>query len=148
MIKLKSEQDTKLFAKRLVDVLPKGSLLILRGPLGAGKTTLVRYIAAAMGFSGRVSSPTYTLMHTYPTPLGDLLHADVYRLPKASEIYSLGFEDARENAYLTVVEWGTINDFPGAIEIILEPDADETRVVSITPHFPHSRDFIEKIINQ
>lgn len=136
MIELHSEKDTEKLAGRLAASLPGGSLILLRGPLGAGKTTLVRYLARALGFGGRVTSPTYTLMHTYPTPRGNLLHVDVYRLPEAAAVYDLGFEEARETAYLTVVEWGDPADFPGALEINIEPSGEDSRRVTLVAHSP------------
>lgn len=136
MIELRDENDTAQLATRLAEVLPAGSLLLLRGPLGAGKTTLVRYLARALGFDGRVTSPTYTLMHTYPTPHGELLHVDVYRLPEVNAIYDLGFADARETAYLTVVEWGAPSDFPGGLELVLEPSGENSRRVRLLAHDP------------
>lgn len=52
--------------------------------MGAGKTTFVGFLARALGFPGRVTSPTYTLIHTYPTPEGPVVHADLYRLKDPS----------------------------------------------------------------
>jgi len=147
LIELRSENDTEDLAARLAAGLPAGSLLLLRGPLGAGKTTLVRYLARALGFGGRVTSPTYTLMHTYPTPAGDLLHVDVYRLPEATAIYDLGFEEARENAYLTAVEWGEPTDFPGGLELIIEPAETGLRRVTFVAHRPELQELVDRLGN-
>ena len=146
MIELPSENDTERLAKVLALSLPPGSLLLLRGPLGAGKTTLVRHLARALGFNGRVTSPTYTLMHTYPTPRGDLLHVDVYRLPKPADVYDLGFEDARESAYLTAVEWGDPADFPGALELVLQPSGENSRRVELLAHDPNLQSVVAQIV--
>ncbi|WP_457630488.1 tRNA (adenosine(37)-N6)-threonylcarbamoyltransferase complex ATPase subunit type 1 TsaE [Oceanithermus sp.] len=140
MRELRSERDTGRFAAELAARLPAGSLLLLRGPLGAGKTTLIRHLARALGFGGRVTSPTYTLMHTYPTPRGELLHVDVYRLPDAAAIYDLGFAEAREEAYLTAVEWGEPEVFPGGLEILLEPSGPQSRRVRLVAHSPELRE--------
>jgi len=145
LIELRDEDDTRRLATRLAQLLPAGSLLLLRGPLGAGKTTLVRHLARALGFTGRVTSPTYTLMHTYPTPRGDLLHVDVYRLPKPADVYDLGFEDASESAYLTAVEWGAPADFPGALELILNPTSENSRQLRLLAHDPRYEELVDQL---
>ena len=145
MIELSNEKDTEKLAAWLAALLPAGSLLLLRGPLGAGKTTLIRYLARALGFTGRVTSPTYTLMHTYPTPHGDLLHVDVYRLPDISAIFDLGLEEARENAYLTAVEWGNPADFPEGLELIIEPTGENSRRIQLVAHTDELQDLLVKL---
>jgi tRNA threonylcarbamoyladenosine biosynthesis protein TsaE len=102
---LKALEDTQALAREVLPLLPRGAVVALEGPLGAGKTTFVRFLAEALGFPGRVTSPTYTLVHTYPTPEGPLVHADLYRLkdPKALLPHLLA---AQEEARLTLVEWG------------------------------------------
>ncbi|MEN2981368.1 MAG: tRNA (adenosine(37)-N6)-threonylcarbamoyltransferase complex ATPase subunit type 1 TsaE [Thermus sp.] len=102
---LKRLEDTQALAREVLPLLPPGALVALQGPLGAGKTTFVRFLAQALGFPGRVTSPTYTLIHTYPTPEGPLVHADLYRL-KAQEALLPQLEAAGEEARLLLVEWG------------------------------------------
>jgi tRNA threonylcarbamoyladenosine biosynthesis protein TsaE len=116
-VNLQSLEDTKQLAHYLVQHLPAGSLLLLSGPLGAGKTTLTQQLALALGSSATVSSPTYTLIHEYPTPLGLLVHIDAYRLPGAEALLELGLEDYLDRARLVVVEWGEAlkNKFPEAV---------------------------------
>ncbi|WP_457638225.1 tRNA (adenosine(37)-N6)-threonylcarbamoyltransferase complex ATPase subunit type 1 TsaE [Oceanithermus sp.] len=145
MIELASEKDTERLAAALASWLPEGSLLLLRGPLGAGKTTMVRYLARALGFTGRVTSPTYTLMHTYPTPRGKLLHVDVYRFPQPAAIYDLGFEEASETARLVVVEWGNPTDFPADLEIELRPSGEESRRVTLIAHSPELQKVVDRL---
>lgn len=98
--------------------LPPHSLVIFLGDLGAGKTSLVSLIAAALGSEAKVSSPSYTLIHEYPTPEGKLVHMDAYKyLPSSSQPHSivpevadtllqLGLDDYLEQARLVIVEWG------------------------------------------
>ena len=102
---LKTLEDTSAFAKDLA-LLPSGSLLILSGPLGAGKTTLTQQLAKSLGSEAAVSSPTYTLIHEYPTPVGTLVHIDAYRLESIEALLELGLEDYLDRARLVVVEWG------------------------------------------
>jgi tRNA threonylcarbamoyladenosine biosynthesis protein TsaE len=107
-------------------VAPEGSLIILTGPLGAGKTTLVQALAKALDSNAQVSSPTYTLIHEYPTPHGTLVHIDAYRLPTTDALLDLGLEDYLERSKLVVVEWGEglLQDFPDAWQVTLSFEGD------------------------
>lgn len=106
-VDLHTLDDTRELARRLLARVPSGSLLVLSGPLGAGKTTLTRYLAEALGSEAAVTSPTYTLVHEYPTPQGVLVHIDAFRLADAAALEQLGLEETLERARLVVVEWGT-----------------------------------------
>jgi tRNA threonylcarbamoyl adenosine modification protein YjeE len=89
---------------RLARVLRAGDLVVLTGPLGAGKTTLTRGLGAALGARGQVSSPTFVLARTHPTTAGpDLVHVDAYRLSDPVELDDL---DLDWDAAIVVVEWG------------------------------------------
>jgi tRNA threonylcarbamoyladenosine biosynthesis protein TsaE len=88
--------------------LPPGSVLLLQGPLGAGKTTLVQGLAAGLGIRDRVSSPTFALVREY-TGQGDaapaLVHVDLYRLERAEEVRDLGLEEVFDDGAVVAVEW-------------------------------------------
>ncbi|OIH99883.1 tRNA (adenosine(37)-N6)-threonylcarbamoyltransferase complex ATPase subunit type 1 TsaE [Curtobacterium sp. MCBA15_009] len=89
---------------RLAAVLRAGDLVVLTGPLGAGKTTLTRGLGAALGARGQVSSPTFVLARTHPTSAGpDLVHVDAYRLSDPVELDDL---DLDWDTSIVVVEWG------------------------------------------
>ncbi|NUU50675.1 tRNA (adenosine(37)-N6)-threonylcarbamoyltransferase complex ATPase subunit type 1 TsaE [Curtobacterium luteum] len=89
---------------RLAGVLRAGDLVVLTGPLGAGKTTLTRGLGAALGARGQVSSPTFVLARTHPTTSGpDLVHVDAYRLSDPVELDDL---DLDWDGSIVVVEWG------------------------------------------
>jgi tRNA threonylcarbamoyladenosine biosynthesis protein TsaE len=108
---------------------PQGALIILTGPLGAGKTTLVQALAKALGSDAQVSSPTYTLIHEYPTSQGTLVHIDAYRLPSTDALLDLGLEDYLERSKLVVVEWGEglLKQFPDAWQVKLSFVGEDRR---------------------
>jgi len=112
---------------RLAAVLRAGDLVVLTGPLGAGKTTLTRGLGAALGARGQVSSPTFVLARTHPTTSGpDLVHVDAYRLSDPLELDDL---DLDWDASIVVVEWGRgfvagISDSVLDVEIVRATGAD------------------------
>lgn len=77
----------------------------LEGPLGAGKTTLVRGLLRGLGHEGRVRSPTFTLLEPYELPGCDVIHLDLYRLADPGELDYLGIEDLLRPGGLVLVEW-------------------------------------------
>ncbi|HET7017351.1 MAG TPA: tRNA (adenosine(37)-N6)-threonylcarbamoyltransferase complex ATPase subunit type 1 TsaE [Streptosporangiaceae bacterium] len=92
---------------RLADALLPGDLVVLDGPLGAGKTTLVQGIGAGLGVRGPITSPTFVIARLHPSLVGgpDLVHADAYRLGSRLEVDDLDL-DADVDHCVTVVEWG------------------------------------------
>ena len=108
----KSAAGTVAIGRKLAELLTPPKLLILRGDLGAGKTTLVKGIAAALGAAEpeEVTSPTFTLVHEYSgTQDGKpvkLLHLDLYRLEAERQLDSLGLEEMRTPDAILLVEWG------------------------------------------
>lgn len=103
---LASLEDTGALARSALALLPRGALLLLTGPLGAGKTTFTQALAAALGVTAPVTSPTYTLAHEYPSEAGVLVHLDAYRLGGAAPLAGDMLDDYLERARLVVVEWG------------------------------------------
>lgn len=148
-----STDEMGALGARLAAVLRAGDLVVLTGPLGAGKTTLTRGLGAALGARGQVSSPTFVLARTHPTAAGpDLVHVDAYRLSDPVELDDL---DLDWDASIVVVEWGRgfvdgISDSVLDVEIVratgsgveidddLDPDdvPDEPRRVVVTATGP------------
>ncbi len=128
-VDLPTLDDTRKLARHLLQRAPGGSLLVLSGPLGAGKTTLTRFLAEALGSDADVTSPSYTLVHEYPTPQGVLVHIDAYRLPDAAALEQLGLEETLDRARLVVVEWGTglLARYPDALWLDLERHGEARR---------------------
>ncbi len=118
----------------IAKVLKAGDLVLLNGPLGAGKTTLTRGIGEGLGASGTVQSPTFVLARTHRTVAGPkLVHVDAYRLNSAVELDDLDIDFANS---IVVVEWAR-DYIDGIAENWLQVDInreseDESRVVTIT----------------
>jgi tRNA threonylcarbamoyladenosine biosynthesis protein TsaE len=133
-------EQTQELGRRLAADLRPGDLLVLSGPLGAGKTALTQGIGAALGVRGAVTSPTFVLARVHPGPL-PLVHVDAYRLRDAGgslELDDLDLDASVEDS-VTVVEWGE-----GMVEMLAEsrldvhlerPD-DETRTALVRPVGP------------
>ncbi len=112
-LRTRSEAGTLALGELLTELLRPPKLVVLRGELGAGKTTLVRGIAAALGAPAEdVSSPTFTLVHEYPVRTSQglrlrLFHLDLYRMETERELEGVGlWEFADEPGTLVIVEWG------------------------------------------
>jgi tRNA threonylcarbamoyladenosine biosynthesis protein TsaE len=120
--------------ERIAGLLHAGDLLILSGPLGAGKTTLVQGIGTGLGVRGPVTSPTFVIARVHPGPV-PLVHADAYRLGSFVELDDLDLDTMNS---VTVVEWGEglaegLGD--DRLEIAISPDPDSRqRTVRITGH--------------
>lgn len=102
--------------------LPSGALLFLEGELGAGKTSFTQGLVGALGFGDQVTSPTYALMHVYPTQEGQVLHVDAYRVRDPNELYEMDLEELIARSRLSVIEWGEAlyADYPEAPILRLE----------------------------
>jgi len=107
--KTRSVEGTLALAERIAEMLTPPKLVILRGEVGAGKTTLVKGIAAAIGAATEddVTSPTFTIVHEYEGTKVRLFHLDLYRLETEEQIAVLGLDEMAgyDNA-LVLVEWG------------------------------------------
>lgn len=129
-----SLDDLSALAAEVAAATVPGDLLVLTGPLGAGKTTFVQQLAAALGSGAAVGSPTYTLVHEYPTPRGLLVHVDLYRLSEPERVAALGIDDYLDRSRLVAVEWGEglLADHPEAhrLDIALAPGGEGPRTVT------------------
>ena len=139
-LRIATDGDMRDLGRRLAALLRAGDLVILAGPLGAGKTTLVQGIGAGLGVRGPVTSPTFVIARVHPALTGSgpaLVHADAYRLGSFGEVDDLDL-DTDAGSAVTVVEWGTGLAEPLAedrLEITIEPDQDgDVRTVRINGH--------------
>jgi len=146
VITLATVDDTRRFGRRLAAVLRPGDLVLLSGPLGAGKTALAQGIGAGLHVRGEVTSPTFVIARLHPGDI-PLVHADAYRLGDAAEIDDLDLDAAAEDA-VTVVEWGEgraehLNE--AYLQIRIERRDDDTRVVELVPHGGDWAERLEKL---
>ncbi|GAA2525994.1 tRNA (adenosine(37)-N6)-threonylcarbamoyltransferase complex ATPase subunit type 1 TsaE [Rarobacter incanus] len=119
---LPTADDMRDFGARLAALLRPGDLVILTGPLGAGKTTLTQGIGTGLGVRGHIVSPTFTIAREYPGPAGapGLVHVDAYRLGSLDELDALDLDTTLDES-VTVVEWGA-----GVAEVLSEDRLEVT----------------------
>jgi len=96
--------------KIVEEILPnlRHNILLLKGNLGAGKTTFTQFLLKNLGSTDEVSSPTYAIVNEYNSPKGKVFHFDLYRLKKIEEAYDFGIEEYLDNAFLCIIEWPEI----------------------------------------
>ena len=112
-------------AEQILEALDGRNVVALYGPMGAGKTTLVREICAQLGSEDTVTSPTFALINRYDTDKGDaIFHFDFYRIERPEEAFDMGYEEYFYSDGLCLVEW------PEKVEELLP---DDVMKVTITP---------------
>ena len=114
----------------MINQLQPGDVVYLRGDLGVGKTALARSIIRALGFEGRVKSPSYGLIESYPGSTMKAVHLDLYRLADPAEVPDLGIEAYLDESAVLLIEWpergqGQLPPADWLIEIRDWPDARE-----------------------
>lgn len=127
-----NDLETEEIAARIARAFAPPRVFCLLGELGAGKTAFTRGMAKGYGYTGRVSSPTFTIMHQYD---GDVpvYHFDLYRLEDEDELYDIGFEEYINGHGVCVVEWA--DKFPGlwegAVQIRLVKTGENSRTIEV-----------------
>ncbi|WP_422115302.1 tRNA (adenosine(37)-N6)-threonylcarbamoyltransferase complex ATPase subunit type 1 TsaE [Brachybacterium sp. UNK5269] len=147
-VRTRDADGTRAVATALATVLRAGDLLVLDGPLGAGKTTFTQGLGAGLGVRGPVASPTFVIERVHPSLADgpDLVHVDAYRLGGGGDIEDLDLEADLDRA-VTVVEWGRdrvehLSDSTLLVELerpdrVEDPqDPDEPRTLRLTPSGP------------
>ena len=136
-----SAEETIAYGRSLAEQLSPPKLVLLRGDLGAGKTTLVKGIAAAFEAAAEedVTSPTFTLVHEYRGPRATLYHIDLYRIDTLRELETLGLDDLRSEDSILLIEWG--EKFPRLLrerdlEIALLRVSENEREISLMSSTP------------
>ncbi|HEX9110408.1 MAG TPA: tRNA (adenosine(37)-N6)-threonylcarbamoyltransferase complex ATPase subunit type 1 TsaE [Terriglobales bacterium] len=132
-----SPAETIAFGRQLAGQLSPPLIVLLRGDLGAGKTTLVKGIAEGFQAASAedVTSPTFTLVHEYRGPGATLYHIDLYRIDTERELETLGLDDLLAPDSILLIEWG--EKFPRFVrdrnvEIVLERVGEDDRRIQFT----------------
>lgn len=132
--KLHNLEQTEHFAKQIAALLVPNFVITLTAELGSGKTTLVRHILYALGVTGSVKSPTYTIVEPYSVAGLDLYHFDLYRFNDPEEWFDAGFDEYFVQHSICFIEWAEkamelipVVDWQIIIDVL-----DETRVVTIS----------------
>ena len=138
--------ETQLLGEKLGAHAGENMVFLMKGIIGAGKTTMTQGIARGMGVTRTVSSPTFTIQKIYHGTSMDLYHIDAYRLEGIDQ--DLGFEDDFENGGLTVIEWSEF--FPGVLpdeylSIEIRPLDDSTREIILTAYGAAYEQLLEEI---
>ena len=131
-----SPEETVAFGRTLAELLAPPKIVLLRGDLGAGKTTLVKGIAAGFEAAAEddVTSPTFTLIHEYRGARTNLYHIDLYRIDTQRELDTLALDDLRSDDSILLIEWG--EKFPRFVrerdvEIAIERAGENGRRIRI-----------------
>ena len=121
-IEIDSLSELERVAEEILSSIGERRVVLLRGGMGAGKTTLVSRIAAQLGAEDIVTSPTFALVNQYEGREGTIYHFDFYRINRVEEVFDLGYEEHFYSGELCFVEW------PEMVEGLLPDDAMEVRI--------------------
>jgi tRNA threonylcarbamoyladenosine biosynthesis protein TsaE len=143
----RSAAETVALGRRLAAELKPPRLVLLRGELGAGKTTLIKGIAEGFGAARQddVTSPTFTLVHEYRSPKVNVYHVDLYRVDTPRELETLGLDDLVADNAVLLIEWGDkFERFRRErdVEIALERTGENDRKITFTAE---GAEFAEKV---
>lgn len=132
-VKLSTEVDTKILAKKLASLLEPRSIVTIKGDLGVGKTTFTKGLGEGLGVKRTINSPTFTIVKSYRGDI-NLHHIDAYRLEHSDE--DIGFDEYFFDDAITVVEWPQFIEtyLPAErLELVLERLSDEERLLTMKP---------------
>lgn len=130
-----SEAETESAGERLGTALAPGTVLAYRGGLGMGKTAFTRGLARGLGCTGRVTSPTFTIVNEYEGRI-PLFHFDMYRLPDSDALFDIGWEDYLDRGGVCAVEWSeqvddALPEDTVYVTISRHPDHENWRIIQI-----------------
>ncbi|HEV2889757.1 MAG TPA: tRNA (adenosine(37)-N6)-threonylcarbamoyltransferase complex ATPase subunit type 1 TsaE [Frankiaceae bacterium] len=135
-VRVATPEDMRALGASLAEVARPGDLVVLSGPLGAGKTALAQGLGAGLGVRERVTSPTFVIAHVHRDGRVPFVHVDAYRLSSFAEVDDLDLDAVLEES-VTVVEWGSglVEALSESwLEVRIERHDDDTRTVTLEPH--------------
>jgi tRNA threonylcarbamoyladenosine biosynthesis protein TsaE len=147
LLSLKDEAETIALGAKIADVLQGSELIYLSGELGAGKTTFVRGLLNALGHSGNVKSPTYTLVEPYSIAGKDVYHFDLYRINDPEELEAMGIRDYCDGQSICLFEWPEQGEdvLPAADIILTLAHSDPGRQVKIESGSPQGESILKQL---
>ena len=133
-IRTHSPEETEAIGRKIAAKLLPGDIIAYYGDLGAGKTALTRGLAAGLGVTEQVTSPTYTIVNEYLSGRMPLFHFDMYRLDSADDLFDIGWEDYLARGGVCAVEWSENVEaaISGAIRITIHKAPADENVRTIT----------------
>lgn len=148
-----SASETFELGKTVGALLAAGDVISLNGDLGAGKTCFTTGVARGLGITGRITSPTFTLINEYYSGRLPLYHLDVYRLDAPEELDDLGFEEYFYDIGVTIIEWAQrVENYlpPERLDIIIEktPEHENGRILKLFPHGKRYEDLLRELIRR
>lgn len=135
-IRTHSPEETEAIGRKIAAKLLPGDIIAYYGDLGAGKTAFTRGLAAGLGVTEQVTSPTYTIVNEYLSGRMPLFHFDMYRLDSADDLFDIGWEDYLARGGVCAVEWSEqVEDAlpPESVRVSFQrrPEADDWRTITI-----------------
>lgn len=132
-IALHRPEEAGKAAATLLQAFPQTRVFTFSGPLGAGKTTLIKALCARLGVEAGTSSPSFAIVNEYRRANGEpVYHFDLYRLNKAQELEGIGFTEYLDSGHYCFVEWPALGEGlypPGTVEAAMSVGADGTRIL-------------------
>jgi tRNA threonylcarbamoyladenosine biosynthesis protein TsaE len=131
-----NEIETEALGARLAAILTPGSVIAYQGGLGMGKTAFTRGLASGLGYVGRVTSPTFTIVNEYEGGRLPLFHFDMYRLADSDALFDIGWEDYLDRGGVCAVEWSELVEDalpPDTVYVTMTrcPEQDSWRTITI-----------------
>ena len=128
-----SPEETEAVGAGLAQQLKSGMVIAYRGDLGAGKTAFTRGLARGLGYTGLVTSPTYTIVQEYLGGRLPLFHFDMYRLSSSDDLWDIGWEDYLDRGGICAVEWSeNVEDaMENAIFVTIEKTGEQSRRITV-----------------
>lgn len=144
-IDVHSPEQMRILGEAVGALLDTGQLVVLTGPLGAGKTTFVQGVARALGVAEPVTSPTFVIARVHRGARSDLIHVDAYRLSNPRDLSALDLDDEMEHG-ITLVEWGAhVVDDQSHLKIAIDRGRDDdVRIVTLSAPLASAADSIRK----
>ncbi|WP_031474047.1 tRNA (adenosine(37)-N6)-threonylcarbamoyltransferase complex ATPase subunit type 1 TsaE [Agathobaculum desmolans] len=100
-----SPEETEALGAQFARSLHPGDVIAFSGDLGAGKTAFTRGVLHGLGYTGRVTSPTFAIANEYDTPAGRVVHFDLYRILDSNALFEIGFDEYLNGSCIVLIEW-------------------------------------------